>query len=60
MSKARRRLKAQRREAFLRQRNIHPQHPLRVCMNCKEQTRFGHFVPPGFGSPGMWSCKAAS
>lgn len=28
---------------------------LNLCLNCGEKGP--HFVPPGFGSPGMYTCK---
>lgn len=31
----------------------------RTCPHCREDnTNGGHFIPPGFGSPGQWACAA--
>ncbi len=55
VSKARRRLKAQKRAAEFAQRNHGPK---RICPHCKQQTTHGHLVPPSMGDPAIWLCDA--
>lgn len=57
MSKTKRRLKAQKREAFWGKRNVGPNGKnRRPCPNCGEPGP--HFVPPSLGDPGQYICAS--